>query len=137
MDGRRERYEATSKRVLRTGHKPLPNPWVAAYLLAQRGLSTDWFYESEANQAHGVEDSRVIGELHEAKADIIETGCAREPVQRAAVVMPCLDFSVRLGDRLMNLGSGGPGNCLLDLNFSTLRDASTLRGRKPATWLIR
>jgi hypothetical protein len=52
VDGNRERYDAAWKAFVEHSSTPLPEPWIPAYLLEARGLSTRSFYESEANQEH-------------------------------------------------------------------------------------
>jgi hypothetical protein len=80
-DGRRERYEAAHDAYCENAGRPLPDPWVPAYRISERGLSADWFYESPANQAHWDEVLRVHRELHEARDAIVKGGCEREPIQ--------------------------------------------------------
>ena len=79
--GRRERYEAAHEAFCEQANKELPEPWIPAYLLEKEGRSTDWFYESKANQAHWEASERVHRELDDARMAIIEAGCARQTLQ--------------------------------------------------------
>jgi hypothetical protein len=81
VDSNRERYEAAWRAHVEHSGTPLPEPWVPAYLLEARGLSPNWFFESEANQAHWARTTEVGRELSAAAEGIVTAGCAREPVQ--------------------------------------------------------